>query len=97
MLKTLYAVAIAAIAAACFVAFPSLSLQVQASSPALSGKSDRADTRPLAADCSQRAWPYIEAGCLRDTRNPFGQARQVRLVPLDQFAPPAGHSTVAAR
>jgi len=97
MLKTVYAVAIAAIAAACFVAFPSLSPQVEASAPALSGKSDRADSRPLAADCSQRAWPYIEAACLRDARNPFAQAREVRFVPLDRLAPPPGRAAVAAR
>jgi hypothetical protein len=85
MVKTLYAVAVAAIAAACFVAFPSLSMQVQASATALSGKSDRADARPLGAACSQNAWPYFEASCLRDTDNPLGQARQVRIVPLDKM------------
>jgi hypothetical protein len=84
MLNTVYAVAVAAIAAACFVAFPSLSPQVEAGAPALSGKSDRADTRPLGMDCSQRAWPYFEAACLRDTANPLGEARQVRFVPLDR-------------
>jgi hypothetical protein len=82
MLKTIYAVAVAAIVAACFVAFPSLSFQVEASAPALSGKSDRADTRALAGDCSQRAWPYFEASCLRDTRNPLGEARTARFVGL---------------
>jgi hypothetical protein len=82
MLKTIYAVAVAAIVAACFVAFPSLSFQVEASAPALSGKSDRADTRQLAGDCSQRAWPYFEASCLRDTRNPLGDARPARIVGL---------------
>jgi len=85
MLKTLYAVAVAAIAAACFVAAPSFSWQVEAGAPALSGKSDRADARPLGADCSQRAWPYFEASCLRDTQNPLGQPRQVRVVPLDKM------------
>jgi hypothetical protein len=85
MVKTLYAVAVAAIAAACFVAFPSLSMQVQASATALSGKSDRADARPLGTQCSQNAWPYFEASCLRDTDNPLGQARQVRIVPLDKM------------
>ena len=80
MLKTIYAIAVAALVAACFVAFPSLSPQVEARAPALSGKSDRADTRPLAAECSQQAWPYFEASCLRDIRNPQGVAREVRLV-----------------
>jgi hypothetical protein len=82
MLNTLYALAIAAFAAACFVAFPSLSPQVEAGAPALDGKADRADTRPLARDCSQHAWPYFEAACLRDARDPLGEARVVRFVPL---------------
>jgi len=97
MLKTVYAVAVAAIVAAGFVAFPSLSPQVEASAPAIDGKSDRADTRPLAGDCSQHAWPYFDAGCLRDARNPLGQARQVRFVPLDRRPTTIDTSTVAVR
>ena len=85
MLKTVSAVVVAAIIAACLVLAPSLSPQVEAGAPAPDGKSDRADTRPLAADCSQRTWPYVEAACLRDTRNPLGQAREVRFVPLDHM------------
>jgi hypothetical protein len=82
MLKTVYAIAVAAIVAACFVLLPSLSPQVDAAVPAANGKSDRADTRLLAKDCSQSAWPYYEASCLRDSRNTFGQAREVRFVPM---------------
>jgi hypothetical protein len=97
MVKAVYAVAFSAMAAACFVAFPSLSPQVEARAPALNGKSDRADARPLGADCSQQAWPYFEAGCLRDTANPLGQARQVRFVPMNRSQPPAKRPIVAAR
>jgi hypothetical protein len=97
MRKTFYAIAAAAIVAACFVLSPSLSPQVEAGAPALSGKSDRADTRPLAGDCSQRAWPYVEAACLRDTRNTFGVAREVRFVPIDNRPHPAATSAVASR
>jgi hypothetical protein len=96
MLKAIYAIAVAAMVAAGFVAFPSLSAQVQASAPGLDGRSDRADARPLAADCSQRGWPYFEASCLRDTRNPLSQARQVRVVPLDRL-PRLDERAVAAR
>jgi hypothetical protein len=78
MLKTFYAIAVAAIAAACFVAFPSLSSQVVASSPG--AKSDRADMRPLGTECSQKAWPYFEGACLRDTKNPLAQPHDVRIV-----------------
>ena len=80
MLKTVSAIATAAIVAGCFVAFPSLSPQVEARAPAASGKSDRADTRPLASDCSRREWPYFEASYLRNANNPLGEARNVRLV-----------------
>jgi hypothetical protein len=84
MLKAAYAVAAAAIVAGAFVAFLSFAMQAEANAHSPGTKSDRADTRPLAADCSQRAWPYFEVSCLRDTRNPYGQARQVRLVSTDR-------------
>jgi hypothetical protein len=74
MLKTVYAIVAAAIIAACLVFAPSLSPQVEAGA------------RPLAGDCSERPWPYMEANCLRDTRNPFGTARDVRFVPMTAAA-----------
>ncbi len=86
MIKTVYAVAVAAIAAACFVAFPSLSFQVQAGAPVPGAKGDRADVRPLGTDCSQNAWPYFEAACLRDARYPLQQPRQVRIVSANRPA-----------
>jgi hypothetical protein len=85
MLKTVYAVAIAAIAAACFVAFPSLSFQVEASSSVLGAKADRADVRPLGVDCGQKAWPYFDGACLRDARNPLVTPRDVRIVSMDRL------------
>lgn len=84
MLKIAYAVAAAAIIAASLVVFPSLSFQVVAGTPAASGKSDRADLRPLGAYCSQRAWPYYEASCLRDTSNRLAPAKEVRFVPMEK-------------
>jgi hypothetical protein len=87
MRKTFYAVVAAALIAACLTLAPMLS-EVEAGAPPATGKSDRADARPLAADCSEKAWPYVEAACLRDTRNPLGQAREVRMVPLDQAQKP---------
>ncbi|MFZ0424578.1 MAG: hypothetical protein WAL80_17010 [Xanthobacteraceae bacterium] len=83
MLKSVYAVTAAAIVAAALVTFPSLSPQVEARSPVPGAKSDRADARPLGTACSRRAWPYVESACLRDARNPFGQAREVRIVSAD--------------
>jgi len=84
MLHTAYAIAAAALIAASFVSFPSLSPKVQAHAPAPGAKSDRADTRPLGMECSQQAWPYFEAACLRDVHNRYGQAREVRFVFADR-------------
>jgi len=54
-----------AIAASCFVAFPSLSPQVGTSAPVLGAKGDRADIRPLDVYCGAWAWPYFDAACAR--------------------------------
>jgi hypothetical protein len=98
MLKTVYAVVAAAIIAACLVLAPSLSPQVEAGAPSATGKADRADARPLAGDCSERPWPYMEANCLRDTRNPQGLAREVRFVPMTTTSRrPLATSAVASR
>ncbi len=66
----------------CFVAFLSLSSQVIASSPG--AKSDRVDMRPLGTDCSQKASPYFEGACLRDTKNPLAQPRDMRIITAEQ-------------
>jgi hypothetical protein len=101
MLRTIYAIVAAAIIAACLVFAPSLSPQVEAGAPSATGKADRADARPIAGDCSERPWPYMEANCLRDTRNPMGQAREVRFVPMTAarrpLAKPLAKPVVASR
>jgi hypothetical protein len=86
MLKTVYAIAVAAIVAACFVAFPSLSWQVEANAPIPGAKADRADMRPLGTDCSQKAWPYFEASCLRETQSLLAQPREVRMIKVGRAA-----------
>jgi hypothetical protein len=93
MIKTAYVVAAAVIAAA-IVAMPSLSM-VQARAPALGAKGDRVDARPLGSACSQREWPYFETSCLRDAKNPFGEARQVRLVTTDHLSQPVVTASAA--
>ncbi len=87
MLKTIYAIVAAAIVAGAFVAALSLPAQVEARASVPGAKADRADTRPLARDCSQNAWPYFEAACMRDTRNTFGKAREVRLISAVRLKP----------
>jgi hypothetical protein len=91
MIKTVSAIAVAAIAAACFVAFPSLSPQVEASAPVAGAKADRADVRPLGVDCGQNAWPHFDAACMRDARSPLGQPRTVRFVSADRLPGQTGH------
>jgi hypothetical protein len=84
MIKTAYAVAISAIAASLFVAFPSLSPQVGATASIIGAKGDRADIRPLGTECGEAAWPYFEAACTRDIRMPLAQPRDVRMIGADR-------------
>jgi hypothetical protein len=84
MLRTIYAIASAAIVAGAFVTALSIADQVDARGSAPGAKADRADARPLGGACSASAWPYFEASCLRDARKPFGQAREARFVSTDR-------------
>ncbi len=86
MLRTAYAIVAAAIVSAAFLAFLSLSMNLEANAHVPGVKGDRADTRPLAVHCSQHAWPYFEASCLRDSSKPFGQTPDVRLTSTDRTA-----------
>jgi hypothetical protein len=95
MFKTIPVIAAAAFAAAAFVAFPSLSLRVEAGARMPVVKTDRLDTRPLDVGCSQQAWPYLERGCLRDARAEKGEAREVRLVSIER--PAAGNPAPVTR
>ena len=90
MMKTVTAIAVAAIVAGWFVAFPSLSPQVEASSPMPGAKGDRADVRPLGIDCGQKAWPYFDAACTRDARNPLIEPRDVRVISMNRFVMASG-------
>lgn len=92
MIKTIYAVCAAAIVAAGLVIFPSLSPRVEAGTPVVGAKADRADLRPLGTECSQREWPYFEGACLRDTRNLLGEVPEVRTVSTDRLITPTAIS-----
>ena len=84
MLKTAYAIVVSALVAGWLVGLSDLSMQVEANAPIPGTKGDRADTRPAGGNCSQRAWPYFEGACLRDSRAPLAQPREVRLVTADR-------------
>jgi hypothetical protein len=83
--KALSAVAAAAFGAAVVVALPGFSPEVEARTPPPVVKSDRLDIQPAAPTCSQQAWPYYAADCLRSDQ-PSSQPRTVRVVTTDRIA-----------
>jgi hypothetical protein len=82
--KTISAIAAAALVAGAITVLPGASDQVSASAPLNSGKGDRLDIRAVGPQCSQQVWPYYEAGCLKDLRQPMGRAKAVRIVSPDR-------------
>ncbi len=78
------AIALAALVAGTATILPSFSDKVVASAPIHGGKGDRLDIRPLGTQCSEQAWPYFEANCLRDRRTAMGQAKSARIVTADR-------------
>jgi hypothetical protein len=83
MIKTLSAVAIAAVFAAALTVLPGFAPQVEASVPQALAKADRLDIHPVGRDCSQQAWPNFEASCLRGAGTK-AVVRQARLVTSDR-------------
>jgi hypothetical protein len=83
MIKTLSAVAIAALFAAALTVLPGFAPQVEASVPQALAKADRLDIHPVGRDCSQQAWPNFEASCLRGAGTK-AVVRQARLVTSDR-------------
>lgn len=81
--KAISAAAAIAFGAAMVLALPGFSPEVEARTPAPVVKSDRLDIRP-AVDCSQQAWPYYQANCLRTQTS--NQPRNVRVVTTDRVA-----------
>jgi len=47
-------------------------------------KADRLDARFTGLDCSQQAWPYYEASCVKDRRDATSQAKPARIVTADR-------------
>jgi hypothetical protein len=90
MIKIFYAVTVSAIAAACFVALPTLSQQVRANPPTQAVQADPVDSRPAFTICGQNAWPYLDAGCLRSAAGTLAQPHDVRLVPADRVVGSTG-------
>jgi hypothetical protein len=83
--KSISAIALAGLIASAWIVLPVASDTVVASAPLNSGKGDRLDIRPIGTQCSQQAWPYFEANCLRDRRTVMGQAKPARVVTADRI------------
>jgi hypothetical protein len=83
MIKALSAIAIAAFIAAALTVLPGFAPQVEASVPAPLAKADRLDIRTAGRDCSQQAWPNIEASCLR-VQGSRMLVREARLVTAER-------------
>ena len=86
--KVIPAIAAIAMGAAAVLTLPGFSPEADASTPPKVIKGDRLDIRPIGKDCSQQAWPYYEANCLRDRKQASGQARPVRMVTTDRYMAP---------
>jgi len=84
--QSISAIALAGLIAGAVTVLPSFSETVVASSPMNSGKGDRLDIRPIGIQCSEQAWPYFEADCLRDKRAAMGKAKPARVVTADRIA-----------
>jgi hypothetical protein len=82
--RILSGIAAVALGAAAVLAIPGFSPEVEAGTPAAVVKSDRLDVRPTGQSCTQQAWPYYEANCLRDRTQPNGQTRVVRIITTDR-------------
>jgi hypothetical protein len=83
--RVLSAIAAAALGALVVMVLPGFSPAVEAGTSAPIATTDRLDYHPLGTDCSQQAWPYYGANCLRDRAQAAGQARTVRLVSTDHL------------
>jgi hypothetical protein len=83
MIKAISAIAIAAFIAAALTVLPGFAPQVEASVPVPLAKADRLDIRTAGRDCSQQAWPNIEASCLRVQGSKM-LVREARLVTADR-------------
>jgi hypothetical protein len=84
MIKTISAIAAAAFISAAIALLPGFAPQADASTPT-GVKGDRLDIRVAASACAQKAWPYQDAACLKDTSKNAGRAKMVRLVSTDRL------------
>jgi len=83
MIKAVSAIAVAACVAAALSILPGFAPQVEASVPQALAKGDRLDIHLAGRNCSEQAWPNLEASCLRVAGSRI-MIRQARLVTADR-------------
>lgn len=84
--RTVSAVVAAALVAGAITIVHGAHDKVVASAPLHSGKGDRIDIRAAGPNCSEQAWPYYEAGCIKDRRRPMSEAKPARTVTVDRVS-----------
>ena len=89
LVKSISAVACAAVVAGAIAAFPGFIPGVEAHSslPTINtaAKADRLDAKTYGTGCSTQGWPHFELACLRNAKSPLREARQVRIVSTDRM------------
>jgi hypothetical protein len=87
-IRAVSAVAAAVLIAGAITLLPGASASVSANAPLNSGKGDRLDVRAVGPQCSQQAWPYYEARCIKDRRQAMSEAKPTRIITTDQAQTP---------
>lgn len=82
--RTISALVAAAAIAGAMTVLSGANERVAANSPLNSGKGDRLDIRVVGPDCSEQAWPYYEANCVKDQRRAMSRAKAARTVTADR-------------
>jgi hypothetical protein len=85
MLKTISAICAAAALAGILFLVPVLTPSVEAHVPEAGAKSDRLALKTYGSECSQHAWPYFEAECLRNAASPTRTLKAVRIITTDHL------------
>jgi hypothetical protein len=83
--RILLAVVAAALIACIFTIISATADQAGAGTGENVASGGRLDERPIGPQCSERAWPYYEAHCLRDSRPPSKQPKNVRVVTTERW------------
>jgi hypothetical protein len=77
---------VAAAAVACFLTIITATADPAGASTGIrAGKDERTIDRSIGPKCSERAWPYYEAHCLRDLRPQSARPSSIRFVTTERW------------